>query len=108
MIRGEEPVNDGNCRIAIDPLGYTFFVYPEVTEGWVLSLTWDGLKLDFQDGEETPFTEEAAGAVAEYVKAKIAREVDRDIGLHDSYMRSFQGRTRMAWVNHLTKKEVTA
>jgi hypothetical protein len=89
LVNGKVPVNDGQGVFCIDPQGYTFYVYPEVFDCWMLSIHWDGLKLDFKDAEETPFDEATVGAVAEYVKAKISREVEHDTALHDSYMRTF-------------------
>jgi hypothetical protein len=90
LVNNHTSVNDGHGRIAIDPYAYTYFVYPEVKDCWVVSVNWDGLKLEFEDDEATPFDEPMALVVAEFIQAKIAREVNRDVALHNSYMQSFE------------------
>lgn len=77
-----------NGWIAIDPQAYTFYLWPEVKAGWLLSLFWDGQKDAWQDEEATPFTQDAAEAVADYVGGTIAKEIDRDIQAHLSYFRN--------------------
>lgn len=89
LVTGNVPLNDRNGRICIDSYGYTFYAYPAIEEPFALSLFWDGLKLDFKDDESVPFDEPSALAAAEFVKGKLAREVDRDINMHNSYMQSY-------------------
>lgn len=76
-------------KYTVDPEGYTFYVYPEITGCSLLSMFWNGVKVNFADGEWTPFDEPMAMAVAEYVKAKIAREINHDLDSHNSYMASY-------------------
>lgn len=90
LVHGLQSLGAQNALVAIDPQAYTFYLYPQVTDGWVVSLFWDGLKLNFKPDEETSFDEGMVMAVAEYVKAKLAREVDHDLTLHDSYMGSYR------------------
>lgn len=78
LVNGYGCVNDGTGYIAIDPQGYTFYVFPEVFDNWLVSMFWDGRKLDFKDDEETPFDEPMANAVALYTLATLAREIDND------------------------------
>lgn len=61
--------------IAIDPYGRDFLVSPPLIDGEVeLELKWDGLKLSFEDADDTPLDESAADAVALQVQSKLAVE----------------------------------
>lgn len=90
LIDGIVPVNEQKCQLAIDPHGYTFYIYPapdsEEEEEWALSLTWDGKKLDFKDEDKTPFTEQMALAVAYFVAANSALQVSENTALFEKYM----------------------
>ena len=81
LVKGTVAVNNNRGRICIDPQGYTGYVYPEVFDCWLMSIHWDGLKLEFQDQDETPFDEATAGAVALFVKAHMKTEVQDREGL---------------------------
>lgn len=91
MVGGQAPLNDQNGRVAFSPNGEQFYIYPVVMPPWCVSLFWDGLKLDFKDNELVPFDEGAVMAVAEFVKGKLAREVDRDLTMYQSYFHPLQG-----------------
>lgn len=95
LVNGKVPINGGQSYFSIDPQGYEFMVFPQVFDCWLISLFYDGQKLDFQDGELTPFTEMMAGAVADYMKSEIKREVDTDLALKRDYMQSFQDKTSL-------------
>ena len=83
-------------KYCIDPEGYNFWVYPQVTGSRLVSMWWNGPKMNFQAAEYVPFDEPMALAVAEYVKAKISREINHDVESHDSYMKSYMlTRTRL-------------
>lgn len=90
IIEGRVAVNGGSGVSCIDPGSYTFYVYPEIFDCYVLSVFWDGLKLDFKDNEETPFNEMMADAVALFVQGRLARVVDHDLSMFGSYMAEFQ------------------
>lgn len=81
LVHGSVCVNDKQCRFSMDPSGNrTFYIYPmPEDENWLVSMFWDGQKLDFQDDEQVPFTEAAARAVALFVKANSASDVEDDI-----------------------------
>ena len=80
LVNGQVPTNDGYARYAVDPAGYTVYVYPMIDgEPWMVSLFWDGQKLDFQDDEQVPFPERAALAVSYFVKANTSIEVEDGI-----------------------------
>jgi hypothetical protein len=89
LVNGRVALNDNQARLTIDPHAYTFYLYPELTEGWLLSVFWDSLnengKQDFQDQELVPFDDGAADAVAEYVQGHLRRTVDKDLSAFGSY-----------------------
>jgi hypothetical protein len=97
LVKGMVPLNAGRGKFAIDPQGYTAYVYPAVYDCWVLSVHWDGVKIDFQDAEETPFDEACAGAVAWFLKAHIALEVERSVDIFNSYMRQYEIAKRLCF-----------
>lgn len=76
-------------RLIIEPDAYKFYVYPCVTDQWVLSLNWnallDGGKSDFEDDELVPFPEDATLAVKEFVKGHITREINKDLPGYATY-----------------------
>lgn len=88
--------NGSNFLFAVDPQLTKLWVYPRITAGYSIQLVWDGRKTDFEDDDETPFDEPMASLVAEYVKWKIVREVDRDVKLATDYERTYrQGLSRL-------------
>jgi len=106
LVKGAPCVNDGIGCIAIDPKGYQFYVFPEVFDCWLLSMFWDGLKLDFKEDELTPFTEEMAGTVAHYVRAEIAREISKNMDEYRSFRQSFNEDKTLLFVNAREKASV--
>jgi hypothetical protein len=74
---------------APDPQGNQFYLYPKLEGDFILSVHWDGRKVDFQDDELVPFDQDAAQAVADYCKAKIALEVDRDPARSKDFMTEY-------------------
>lgn len=91
LVHGVEVVNDRQARFCVDPHGYTFYVYPAVRDCWQVSINWTGIKMDFEEEEETPFDEPLVGCVAEYVKGMIARDVNKDMDTFNSIMRPVTG-----------------
>lgn len=91
---------DWNCRfdltcggcsyaVTIDPHAKKFYVSPKVTDGYQVSMFWDGMKFDFANDDEVPFDEAVEMVVADYVTAKIERRVNKDLAMHESYMKSY-------------------
>jgi hypothetical protein len=76
--------------IAPDPQGDSFYLYPAMCNGWILSLHWNGRKLDFRDDELVPFEETASFAAAAWAKSKIAGEVDRDAERAQMFMQEYE------------------
>lgn len=108
LVHGKIAVNNGRGLFCIDPQGYTFYVYPEVFDEWLLSVKWDGLKLDFGNTDETPFDEATVGAVASYVKAQIALEVERESGvqLYNTHMLNFTKQIPLLYVREREKSQM--
>lgn len=65
----------------ISPQGKTFIIHPILNADTELLLVWRGLKIDFQPADIVPFPEEAAEAVAAYVKWRILLEIDKNPSL---------------------------
>jgi len=75
--------------MAISPKHDKFYVYPKVEGEWVMSIFWDGSKLDFRDDEQVGFEEEAAQAAAWYVQAQFASYVDKDLPMYAARMQQY-------------------
>jgi hypothetical protein len=99
LVNGRVNVKDNNGRAAIDLQGYTFYIYPVVESGWLLSLWWDGLKTEFQDSEETPFDTLALAAAADYVRSELALPVYGDVGMRNAYLQTYQVKRRDCYLN---------
>jgi hypothetical protein len=63
---------------ALSPNGKMFAIHPAVNDETELLLVWDGLKRDFEDADVVPWPEDAAEAVAAYVKWRILLEIDKN------------------------------
>ena len=63
---------------AISPQGKQFLIHPALNDDTKLLLVWQGLKINFADGDTVPWPEEAAEAVAAYVKWRILLEIDKN------------------------------
>lgn len=85
--------------ISFDRQSGDFVVWPPVADGWRIKLVWQGRKLEFEDGDETPFDEEAAAAVSELVLAKIARKVKHDLAEHNSYMSTWRNQLKLLFID---------
>lgn len=72
----------------------TMWVYPRVMQGYAVQVVWDALigrgTLEYQDADEVPFDEPVADLVYEWVKWKLAREVDRDLSLAREHERGYR------------------
>lgn len=102
-------VKHNNAYISFDPSGEnTFYVFPEVTDGWILSLNWDGVKLEFTDNDHTPFDEQMTQVVADFVRGRIARDIEKDMTLYESYFHPRIGSYSVGRRNlYLKKKDET-
>lgn len=89
LVCGNPRFYNNQYFIAIDPHGKQFYVFPSVGNENKVTLSWDGVKLTFEDDDETPFDVDVAHCVGLFIKHKIARLVDHDLAESDSYMRDF-------------------
>jgi hypothetical protein len=105
LVHGGVAVNDGQCRYSIDPAGYTFCVYPmDETQCWLVSMFWDGQKLDFQDDEQVPFTEASALAVSYFVKANTSLEVEDGVPNSERYAGMFREQATKLFIDDKRKR----
>lgn len=75
--------------------GRDLYVYPALTKGYAIQIVWDAIvgraaEAEFKNDDIVPFDESVASLVHEYVKMKLAREVDRDISLARDYERTYR------------------
>ena len=79
-----------NCQyyIVINPQATEFIVFPLVESDREVQVTWDGVKLDFDDEDELPvvYDDTVVNAVGLYVKAHLARETRNDATAFVLYM----------------------
>lgn len=80
--------------IAIDPVTRRFGFVPGLNVESRLVFEWSGVKSDFNDADPVPFDNLVAMAVADFVLARVVRQVDRDLGMAQSYQGSFIGAKR--------------
>jgi hypothetical protein len=71
------------------------YFYPALTQGYAIQIVWDAVvgrssEADYKDDDVVPLDESVAGLVHEFVKMKLAREVDRDIALARDYERTYR------------------
>ena len=88
-IMGSDAGRKHIALMAVDRAAHRFYIHPSIMPGWILSIVWEGRKLEWRKGEMVPFGEEEAEAVSARVRAKIAMEVDRDSKRHDDFMRDY-------------------
>jgi len=83
LICGAFRCQRGAYFYAVGPMAKNFIVYPKVSvdELTTILVVWEGLKLNFADVDIVPWPDEAAEAVAFYVKAQINLNIDRNIPL---------------------------
>lgn len=91
IIQGMEPLNDWLGRVAIDPQGSVFYVYPEIRAlddnsfSYKFELIWDGKKLEWEDSDQVPFLQADTLVVADFVKARMERQTKRDLQMANSF-----------------------
>ena len=106
MVHGNVAVNGGRALISIDPQANTFYVYPGVKDCQAVSVFWDGIKADFNPDELTPFDEQTTLVVADFCKARISREVDKDLPLAQSYESSYKEGRSLLYLNTKEKRRI--
>ncbi len=98
LVSGQYCIHDNHGVMAIDPEGKVFYAYPQILSketideedySYCLTVRWDGKRLDFGDLDPVPFDESMVKAVAMYVKAELAREVEKDLSMSRSYREDY-------------------
>ena len=97
-----------SARLIPDPQGITFYMWPALSEAerYFLSVHWNGKKLEFSDDEETPFDDDVAAAVAEWVLAHSRRSVEGDLQAYASHMQSYGLRRRDLYVSKNRRRAI--
>lgn len=65
---------------AIDPTGYSVYVWPKLDADHRYEITWTGILHDFNDGDTVTFDEMACQAVANYVRGHLLKMIDDRAG----------------------------
>lgn len=63
---------------SVSPQGKEFVIHPVLNDDTRLLLVWQALKINFAGADVVPWPEEAAEAVAAYVKWRILLEIDKN------------------------------
>lgn len=91
LITGHLSVNDRLARIAIEPMGSVFYVFPAIKAldengfSYQFELNWDGKKSEWEDNDTVKFTFDDAQVVADFVASRVERRVKRDLPMSNSY-----------------------
>lgn len=97
---------DGDHRaahMAISPGHETFYLHPRIEAEWVFSLFWDGHKLEYRDQEQVPFEEEAAQAVALFVRAAFLAYVERNLADAAALQTAYAGKRTNLFIRTKSK-----
>jgi len=113
MICANPMIQAGATLIAIGPglsggvgRGCDFYLYPSFDTKEVLEIIYSVSDASHADGDVVPYDLPMAEAVAEYCKAKITREVDKDLKLYDSYYSSFRKKRQELYVNSFGRERL--
>jgi len=74
---------------ALSPDQQTVLLAPIPDEFHQVEIVWDGIKRAFLDTDTTPFNEEVAEAVAEFVKGRITQHVEGDPQLAATHLQNY-------------------
>jgi hypothetical protein len=99
---GNPAISDRSALISVSPLG-AFYVYPKIRDHEFIRMTYFKKTQSLADGDAVTFPEAMAKVIALFVKAKILREVDHDIRMHDSFLGEFYAE-RATFVRQQAKK----
>jgi hypothetical protein len=113
MICAHPLIRAGATLIAIGPglSGGTgracdFYLYPSFDDKEVLEVAYTTSDASHSNGDTVPYDLPMAEAVSEYCKAKITREVDKDLKLHDSYYSSFRKKRQELYINSFGRERL--
>lgn len=106
MVAGDIATLGSSGLIAIDPGSASFFIHPAPLTTQHLSVTYDGMKLEFADSEEVLFDEVDAMAVAAYVRAGLAVPVQNDIRLAEFWKGEYATQRRARFLAYKRQSEL--
>ena len=96
-----------NHAMSIHPNGINFIVFPQVTSTDKVEIFYQSIKRAVTDADVIPFgDEEVVQAVAEGVKARLAREIDRDLAMHKSYFLDYQKLRQRIYLDTRDRKRI--
>ncbi len=86
MTNGQVCIDPHVGLISFNPNDSTFLVYPQLSVGaddnnrtWQIEINWDGVKLEWDDNDPTPFDDAAVEAIAAHVQTWFHQYVDQDL-----------------------------
>lgn len=77
-LRSECGAVRGQPLLVIDQESRTFYAWPKLVDDSTYLVFWNGLKLDFLDGEFVNLDETSEDAVKEYVLSELTLSIDKD------------------------------
>lgn len=86
LVCGHPRVTGCQFFVSIEEYGTQFMVFPLVADGYQLEMWWDGIKNDYEDSDIVRFDERTTQAVAKWVKAQVAMEMDNDATAYATHM----------------------
>lgn len=90
---------------AIDPQGYSFYVWPKVDSTHHYEVTWSGILFNFNDGDTITADEMAAHAVANYVRSHLLKMRDDRLGAQLA-AQAYQSQRSLLYANGREKRSV--
>lgn len=113
MICAHPLIHTGATLLAIGPglsggtgRGADFYLYPMLDEKEVFEIVYTVSDATHADNDVVPYDLPMAECVADYCKAKITREVDKDLKLHDSYYGTFRKKRQELYVNSFGRQRL--
>jgi hypothetical protein len=89
LVHGRIIHNNFQPLLAISPQSDRFYIYPRICGRKVLSVFYDSFRLDFSDNDLVPMEEDAAQAVADYVRAKTLLHIEHNAPESELYMKHY-------------------
>lgn len=98
-------MHNSHGYIAIGQEG-SFWVYPKLKENEFVEISHRPIALTWADANQVPFGDDEAEAVSYWVKAKLRREDEGDLRLHDSYMMDYARKRSELYVRYKDRGNV--
>ena len=108
LIAGDVASMGSSGSIAIDPGSRSFYIHPAPLTSQHLSITYDGAKVEFEDSESVPFSEDDAMAVAAFVRAGLAVAVSNDVRQAEHWKMEYSSQRRQRFLHYKRQSELEA